>query len=430
MKKFVCTLLSLAVCVSLSVSVNAVSTNASLQGQANANSAGNLPSIVTQYTQAWVNVVDPADGLTASDPIPMVNAHNALTGYCLSFTQNGNPHGYAVVDLVAESVSEFSLDAGAVNIYDTLSANASKHGHHVDNRNGQKIRALSLDDFYIPTVDNGDDTLTDASGNAVDNTDFTQLENNAITDNTDASDGANMYSASSMPSDCGDVFKNNWSACASGCTSTKTVDISLATNWRPINEISTENVVGRYACAVTAMAEICDMYYVHGYTDLFPSNPVQNASTGDVNSSMTSAYLSLWNLSSTTSSSSSGSIILGGTSNANIGYAIVTYAHSKGYNNSGDCTFSGQTYSNFTSALDGGYPCIVCFRNASGSEEHAIVAYGYLNVAFGSTLNDYLHVANGWWGGSGGNSNNGSTVYYDYSTYSPAITYALRVSIS
>ena len=144
-----------------------------------------------------------------------------------------------------------------------------------------------------------------------------------------------------------------------------------------------EQMTGRYACAVSALTACAGCYNILNW--------------GNIKSD----YLSLWSLTGTTTSSTSGSIIYGSTEDSKIGPGFSKFAKNKGKT----ITYSSAnnpSYSFFTNTIDRGDVGIFAARlklNDGSLSGHAMAVQGYAKIrklSNGSTINT-LMIYDGWY---------------------------------
>lgn len=315
--------------------------------------------IAIDMAERFAKGAKPELDLSAGDPVKFYDTSGQAIGYIVSYYLNSEKYGYVIFDTTDESlISEYSFAKNAKAPNEIIKDTQKTLRNYTDNR---LFRIAPFTYGYKVT-----------DGNFINNYGEIQaIDVQNISDNkTRNADKPGHWEDIML--DIADVYQNYQHV--SGNTISEFVSFT---------EEEIEQKTGRYACAVSALTACAGCYNILNW--------------GNIKSD----YLSLWSLTGTTTSSTSGSIIYGSTEDSKIGPGFQKFAKNKGKT----ITYSSAnnpSYSFFTNTIDRGDVGIFAARlklNDGSLSGHAMAVQGYAKIrklSNGSTINT-LMIYDGWY---------------------------------
>lgn len=321
------------------------------------------------------------DDLIAADPVKFYDDNGQAIGYIVNYYSGSNSHGYVIFDNSCEDgITEFSFEENAKNPYEVIEENSDTTVTS-DSIQNEEDKVYRTDPYTYCVVEETTDEAINNYGEVHDASD--QITDDTATESTSSKD----------PTDWNTVlFTMN-----QVFTNYSTIVMNTVEEFHSLSESYVESKTSHYACSVSAMS-ICASYYgILNYSDLKTD------------------YLNLWNLSSTTVSSTSNGITYGSTPISNAGPAFVTFSRQKGLTLS-QTTSKNMSYASFRNCIDRGDVGIfhggIILSETNRRSGHSMAVEGYAIIQKNGSTSSIktLMVADGWY-------DEVRFLNYDYSDY-------------
>lgn len=318
-----------------------------------------------EMAERFAASIHPEKCLEALNAVKFYDESGQAIGYIVDYYNDKGPAGYIIFDSTHTSlISEYSFDEKSKNPYEAI----------VDSCNISEVSTLGLEETKIYKLSPFTYAMVSSDGNEYIN----NYGERIIVDN----ETTNYETYNSSPSTWDDIFLE---------IDVVYEDYTMVTsNHLPeFIAVSQETIMeetNHYACAVTALYA-CAMYYgIYDYYDMY----------GD--------YIDLWEMTSTTTIEIRDGVVLGTTTNSNVGPGFIDYAASRGLSSISYRLNLFSTYSFFTNCIDDQDMAVALssiYVNHDGevvSEGHSMAVEGYATIrgnTSGNTIRT-LMVFDGW----------------------------------
>lgn len=301
-------------------------------------------------------------GLSAENPIPLLDMRGNQIGWSVDYIKNGNPHGYILLDTTVDGlISRYSQLEGTTNLCSSSAAEASVQSCSLEAV--PKLVSISPLDFGV---------LDEQTGAVYSKTmGITSLNDNVR---------ATATNWNSLMIDLVDIYRNPYTVSAQDFTG----DFWFLTESQIIKH------TGKYACGITAL------FTIAGLTQNGNKFLIDTTSENAVD---WTAYSQLWNATATTVADSSNGFSLGSTAFNNLGPGFSSYCFNQhGYTQTSSSKWN-PTFGDYKSQVSKRKHSIFSARitKKDGSEDgHIMAVNGWATVKKGSSTINGLYVFDGW----------------------------------
>lgn len=322
-----------------------------------------LIEIADNVALEFVNNMGLQDNIMISETIPVYDETEGLTGCCVSFEKQGEDYGYAVVTVSNGNmfVEQFSLGEGTNSLYNAI----NETNVYTIDASEEKVlyRNGDLSYYTIFKKENGDFMALDNYGESW----KVEEKSNAYT----AYDKFNETVVHTIPS------------------SYIRLDTELSIPGVCYKQDDIINMTGKYACAVAALTEICDIKGVLK------------------NGSIATTFNLLWDYTKTAEIEEPGldtsnSTIYGSTSQANIASGMSKYLALQGKSCT-TYTYENAAYADIRTILSAQLPSTYTYsvyvKDESGEQKrksYTVSTLGCFSVKDNHNTYQYIKIANGW----------------------------------
>lgn len=315
------------------------------------------------------------EDIAIDESTPILNSHNEITGYSVSFLVDNIPYGYANVNMSHdEPIYEFAIEENLDSLYDHLTSKATKVLNVSEEDITKKIFTSNALSYFVENKNFfGNDYYVDLSGENI----YTEDEFN------DLLDKINNYSETVYNSGSSIFFNKINTSRYKNISKTKVLN-KYAKNKYAFSEARIESATKKYACAVVALTNIA-------YNE------------GVQMSSLKETFNTLWTDTNTREINKSGGITYGTTGDTFLASGMKRYVNGVGKNFS--CfTKTNPTSSFFKTAINRNHSATLSYRmyvkdgNSSKKIGHTITVVGYCtaNRKDNGKNKNFLYILDGW----------------------------------
>lgn len=313
--------------------------------------------------------------VSIKESIPIINSHNVITGYSVSYSVDNIPYGYSNINFTYdEPVYEFVIEKNAISLYDNLVSKATKALKVSNEDITNKIFTTNALSYFVENKNLfGGDYFVDASGSNV----YTDNEFDELCDKVD------NYSDTVYKNGSIIFFDKINTSRYKNISSTKVLK-KFSTRKYAFSESRIESATKKYACAVVALTNIA-------YNE------------GVAMSSLKKTFNTLWTYTNTRETTKSGGITYGTTGDTFLASGMKRYVNQVGKKFS--CfTKKNPTSSFYKTAIDRNHSATLSYRmyvkdgNSSKKIGHTISVVGYCtaNRKDNGNKKNFLYILNGW----------------------------------
>lgn len=355
MKKIITCLLSITLC--LSMSLTPLAAEVILQENIEQNNKLNA----SQFAESFVEMMFEDPYLDAENVNVIYDENDEISGYCVDIDKENTEYGYVIIKFNNNEpvVSEFCVEPGAINPYEYIIDSEGIENEEL------KYFSLSANEYQI----------YDANKKMATGTDSRNLTNREFSDykNKVKKDKENKRNRSTFDSHLNYSSLNGWTVISDSYQGTveERDALTYAYYLTLTCQEDIEEIGETYACSVVALCNLMRYYRMRGF-DGIPAD-------------LQTLYDDMWEYAGTSSN--------GSTTDGNEAIAARNYLRDLGHSCSTN-SFLFDTYSNFKNAIESDKPCILTYGADFGGTNggHAVLVMGYVQT----TSYNYLQVADGW----------------------------------